>query len=46
MMEFSNGGTYIFYRVMSIPSTFFVWNYVPETKGKTLYEMEVIWKGK
>ncbi|TLP74143.1 D-xylose transporter XylE [Maribacter sp. ACAM166] len=44
MMEFSNGGTYLFYGVISILSAFFVWKYVPETKGKTLEEMEGIWK--
>lgn len=44
MMEFSNGGTYLFYGVMSILSAIFVWKYVPETKGKTLEEMEELWK--
>jgi len=44
MMEFSNGGTYLFYGVMSILSALFVWKYVPETKGKTLEEMEGLWK--
>lgn len=44
MMEFSNGGTYIFYGVMSILSGIFVWRMVPETKGKTLEEMELLWK--
>ena len=44
MMEFSNGGTYFFYGVMSILSALFVWKYVPETKGKTLEEMEGLWK--
>ena len=44
MMEFSNGGTYLFYGVMSILSALFVWKYVPETKGKTLEEMEELWK--
>jgi SP family xylose:H+ symportor-like MFS transporter len=46
MMEFSNGGTYFFYGVMSILSALFVWKYVPETKGKTLEEMEGLWKRK
>ena len=46
MMEFSNGGTYLFYGVMSILSALFVWKYVPETKGKTLEEMEGLWKEK
>ncbi|NQU51165.1 MAG: D-xylose transporter XylE [Bacteroidetes bacterium] len=43
MMEFSSGGTYWFYGIMSILSFFFVWKLVPETKGKTLEEMENIW---
>jgi SP family xylose:H+ symportor-like MFS transporter len=29
---------------MSILSALFVWKYVPETKGKTLEEMEGLWK--
>lgn len=44
MMEFSSGGTYWFYGIMSIISFFFVWKMVPETKGKTLEEMELLWK--
>ncbi len=44
MMEFSGGATYMFYGIMSILSAFFVWKMVPETKGKTLEEMEEVWK--
>ncbi len=44
MMEFSGGMTYAFYGLMSILSAVFVWKMVPETKGKTLEEMEVLWK--
>lgn len=44
MMEFSSGGTYLFYGIMSILSAIFVWKMVPETKGKTLEEMESIWR--
>ncbi len=44
MMEFSGVITYGFYGVMSVLSLFFVWRFVPETKGKTLEEMESIWK--
>ncbi len=44
MMEFSSGGTYWFYGIMSIISFFFVWKMVPETKGKTLEELELLWK--
>ncbi len=44
MMEFSSGLTYWFYGLMSIFSFVFVWKMVPETKGKTLEEMEDLWK--
>ncbi len=43
MMEFSGGLTYLFYGVMSVLSALFVWRMVPETKGKTLEDMEHIW---
>ena len=36
--------TYYLYGAMSILSAFFVWKMVPETKGKTLEEMEKLWK--
>ena len=44
MMEFSGAVTYGFYGVMSVLSFLFVWKMVPETKGKTLEEMEKLWK--
>ena len=44
MMEFSGGMTYSFYGLMSLLSFVFVWKMVPETKGKTLEEMERLWK--
>ena len=44
MMEFSGGMTYGFYAVMSVLSAIFVWKMVPETKGKTLEEMDKLWK--
>lgn len=44
MMEFSNGGTYLFYGIMSVLSALFVWKMVPETKGKTLEALEGVWK--
>jgi SP family xylose:H+ symportor-like MFS transporter len=44
MMEFSGGMTYGFYAVMSVLSAIFVWKMVPETKGKTLEEMDRLWK--
>ncbi len=42
MMEFSGGMTYCFYGIMSVLSLIFVWKMVPETKGKTLEEMETL----
>ena len=42
MMEFSGGLTYMFYGVMSILSAIFVWKMIPETKGKSLEEMEEV----
>ena len=44
MMEFSGGMTYAFYGTMAVLSALFVWKMVPETKGKTLEDMEHIWK--
>ncbi|CDQ19112.1 MFS transporter, SP family, xylose:H+ symportor [Halobacillus karajensis] len=41
MMEFSGGLTYTFYGVMSILSGIFVWKFVPETKGKSLEQLEM-----
>ena len=44
MMEFSSGMTYGFYGAMAILSAIFVWKFVPETKGKTLEQIEKLWK--
>lgn len=44
MMEFSGAMTYGFYGVMSILSAIFVWRMIPETKGKTLEDLEKLWK--
>ena len=44
MMDFSGGMTYGFYGLMSVLSAIFVWKMVPETKGKTLEEMDRLWK--
>ena len=46
MMEFSGGITYCFYGLMSVLSALFVWKMVPETKGKTLEDMNKLWKKK
>lgn len=37
--------TYMLYGAMAVLSAFFVWKMVPETKGKTLEEMERLFKG-
>lgn len=44
MMEFSGAFTYGFYGVMAVLSALFVWKMIPETKGKTLEQMEQYWK--
>lgn len=46
MMEFSGGMTYSFYAVMSILSCLFVWKFIPETKGKSLEQLEMILRKK
>ncbi|MFS8631157.1 MAG: MFS transporter, partial [Bacillales bacterium] len=43
MMEISGGMTYGFYGLMSVLSALFVWKMVPETKGKSLEQLESIW---
>lgn len=44
MMEFSSSLTYGFYGLMAVLSALFVWKMIPETKGKTLEQMEEYWK--
>jgi SP family xylose:H+ symportor-like MFS transporter len=44
MMEFSGAITYGFYGLMAVLSALFVWTMVPETKGKTLEEMNKLWR--
>jgi len=44
MMEYSSALTYGFYGTMAVLSALFVWKMIPETKGKTLEEMEGYWK--
>ncbi|HCN59823.1 MULTISPECIES: D-xylose transporter XylE [Mammaliicoccus] len=44
MMDISGTMTYGFYAAMSILSGIFVWKFIPETKGKTLEELETIWQ--
>jgi SP family xylose:H+ symportor-like MFS transporter len=42
--RFNHGFSYWIYGVMGILSAIFVWKLVPETKGKTLEEIEGLWK--
>lgn len=44
--HFRHGFSYWIYGIMGILSAIFVWKLVPETKGKTLEEMEGLWKKK
>lgn len=41
---FHNGFAYFVYGVMGILAALFMWKFVPETKGKSLEEMEALWK--
>ena len=41
---FNHGFAYWVYGIMSILALLFILKYVPETKGKTLEEMESLWK--
>ena len=42
--KFHHGFAYWIYGIMSVLSAIFIWKLVPETKGKTLEEIEGIWK--
>jgi len=44
--QFNHGFSYWIYGVMGILAALFVWKYVPETKGKTLEQIEKLWKKK
>lgn len=41
--KFNHGFAYWIYGVMGVLAALLVWKYVPETKGKTLEEMENLW---
>lgn len=42
--RFNHGFAYWIYAIMGVLSALFIWKVVPETKGKTLEEIEKIWK--
>ena len=42
--QFNHGFAYWIYGLMGLLAMFFVMKFVPETKGKTLEEMEGLWK--
>nr|NQU91585.1 D-xylose transporter XylE [Bacteroidota bacterium] len=44
IQHFSHGFAYWIYALMGILAAWFMWKFVPETKGKTLEEMGSIWK--
>lgn len=44
--KFNHGFAYWIYGIMSLIAMFFIMKYVPETKGKTLEEMENLWDKK
>ena len=44
--KFHHGFSYWIYAIMGILSAIFMWKLVPETKGKTLEEIEHLWKKK
>ncbi len=44
--QFNHGFAYWIYGGMSLLAALFVWKFVPETKGKSLEEMEQLWEKK
>ncbi|WZL89811.1 D-xylose transporter XylE [Salinimicrobium sp. 3283s] len=44
--HFNHGFSYWIYGVMALLSLLFIWKFVPETKGRTLEDMEELWMKK
>lgn len=44
--RFNHGFAYWIYALMAVLSAVFMWKFIPETKGKTLEEIEQLWKKK
>ena len=45
VQHFKHGFAYWIYGVMSILAALFMWRFVPETKGRTLEQMQGLWHG-
>jgi len=37
-------GTFFLYALLTLPAIWFIWKYIPETKGKSLEEIQKYWK--
>ena len=42
LAKFGGGPIFMFFSIMMVPFFFFVWKMMPETKGKSLEELEKI----
>jgi len=43
---FGASGSFFLYAILTIPAIWFIWKFIPETKGKSLEEIEKEWRGK